>query len=68
MAYYDGYRNERIPDNMIQAQRDYFGAHTYELLVDPGKFVHFDRTGTGDNVSTSSHNIWDQIPDEIFTQ
>ena len=49
-------RSARLPANLIQAQRDYFGAHTYELLSDPGKFVHTNWTGHGGNVSASSYN------------
>ena len=40
LAYYDGYRRERLPGNLIQAQRDYFGAHTYERNEQPGTFIH----------------------------
>jgi 6-phosphogluconate dehydrogenase len=40
LAYYDSYRRERLPGNLIQAQRDYIGAHTYERLNAPGKFIH----------------------------
>ena len=40
LSYYDSYRRERLPGNLIQAQRDYFGAHTYERTEAPGKFVH----------------------------
>jgi 6-phosphogluconate dehydrogenase len=40
LAYYDSYRRERLPGNLIQAQRDFFGAHTYERNDAPGKFVH----------------------------
>ena len=40
LAYYDSYRRERMPGNLIQAQRDYFGAHTYERTDAPGKFIH----------------------------
>ncbi len=40
LAYYDSYRRERLPGNLIQAQRDYFGAHTYERLEAPGTFIH----------------------------
>ena len=57
LAFYDEHRNERIPDNLIQAQRDYSDVHTYELLIDPGKFVHIDWTETGGNVSSPSHNV-----------
>jgi len=56
LAFYDGYRSARLPANLIQAQRDYFGAHTYETLTEPGKFVHTNWTGTGGNVSASSYN------------
>src|SRR3954470_8365358 len=38
LAYYDGYRRERLPANLLQAQRDYFGAHTYERVDKPGTF------------------------------
>ena len=56
LAFYDGYRSERLPANLIQAQRDYFGAHTYERLGSPGKFVHTNWTGTGGNVSASTYD------------
>lgn len=49
-------RSARVPANLIQAQRDYFGAHTYELLGEPGKFIHTNWTGHGGNVSSSSYN------------
>lgn len=55
LAFYDGYRSERLPANLLQAQRDYFGAHTYELLGAEGKFVHTNWTGTGGNVSASTY-------------
>lgn len=43
IAYYDGYRTERLPQNLLQAQRDYFGAHTYERIDQPrGSFFHID--------------------------
>ena len=43
LAYYDGYRAARLPANLLQAQRDYFGAHTYERVDQPrGKFFHLD--------------------------
>jgi len=38
LAYYDSYRSERLPANLLQAQRDYFGAHTYERVDKPGSF------------------------------
>jgi 6-phosphogluconate dehydrogenase len=40
IAYYDSYRSERLPANLIQAQRDFFGAHTYERIDQPGKMIH----------------------------
>ncbi len=49
-------RSARLPANLIQAQRDYFGAHTYELLANPGKFVHTNWTGLGGNVSASTYD------------
>nr|CAD7457126.1 unnamed protein product [Timema tahoe] len=55
LAFYDGYRSEQLPANLIQAQRDYFGAHTYELLNSPGKYVHTNWTGHGGNVSASTY-------------
>ena len=56
LAFYDGYRSEKLPANLIQAQRDYFGAHTYELLAKPGEFVHTNWTGKGGNISASTYN------------
>lgn len=56
LAFFDGYRLETLPANLIQAQRDYFGAHTYELLSNPGTFIHTNWTGRGGNVSSSSYN------------
>ena len=56
LAYFDGYRSGRLPANLLQAQRDYFGAHTYELLGQEGKFVHTNWTGKGGNISASSYN------------
>lgn len=41
---------------VFQAQRDYFGAHTYELLAKPGQFIHTNWTGHGGSVSSSSYN------------
>ena len=49
-------RSERVPANLIQAQRDYFGAHTYELLTKPGTFTHTNWTGHGGNVSASTYS------------
>lgn len=56
LAFYDGIRSNVLPANMIQAQRDYFGAHTYERLDNPGKFVHTNWTGHGGNVSSTTYN------------
>ncbi|XP_039279176.1 6-phosphogluconate dehydrogenase, decarboxylating [Nilaparvata lugens] len=56
LAFYDGYRRKRLPANLLQAQRDYFGAHTYELLTAPGKFIHTNWTGHGGNVSASTYD------------
>lgn len=56
LAFYDGYRSGVLPANMLQAQRDFFGAHTYELLSKPGEFVHTNWTGHGGNVSASTYN------------
>ncbi|XP_077459027.1 6-phosphogluconate dehydrogenase, decarboxylating [Stigmatopora argus] len=56
LSFYDGYRHQMLPANLLQAQRDYFGAHTYELLTQPGRFIHTNWTGHGGNVSSSSYN------------
>ncbi len=58
LSFYDGYRSERLPANLLQAQRDYFGAHTYERLDKPrGEFFHTNWTGKGmDNVSAGTYN------------
>ena len=56
LAYYDGYRTERLPANLLQAQRDYFGAHTYERLDKPrGEFFHTNWTGRGGTTSASTY-------------
>ncbi|GAV00618.1 hypothetical protein RvY_11443 [Ramazzottius varieornatus] len=57
LSFYDGFRHERLPANLIQAQRDFFGAHTYELLSAPGQVVHTNWTGRGGNVSASSYKV-----------
>jgi 6-phosphogluconate dehydrogenase len=58
LAFFDGYRSEQVPANMIQAQRDYFGAHTYERLDKPtGEFFHTNWTGTGGDVSASTYDV-----------
>ncbi|EDV91800.1 6-phosphogluconate dehydrogenase, decarboxylating [Drosophila grimshawi] len=55
LSFYDGYRTAKLPANLLQAQRDYFGAHTYELLGKEGQFHHTNWTGTGGNVSASTY-------------
>lgn len=58
LAYYDGYRSERLPANLLQAQRDYFGAHTYERIDKPhGEFFHTNWTGRGGTTSSSTYVI-----------
>ena len=57
LAYYDGYRTARLPANLLQAQRDYFGAHTYERTDKPaGQFFHTNWTGRGGTTSSSTYN------------
>jgi 6-phosphogluconate dehydrogenase len=56
LAYYDGYRAARLPANLLQAQRDYFGAHTYERLDKPrGEFFHTNWTGRGGDTAASTY-------------
>lgn len=56
LAFYDGYRRKRLPANLLQAQRDYFGAHTYEKIDQPrGEFFHTNWTGSGGNVTSSTY-------------
>ncbi len=56
LAYYDGYRSERLPANLLQAQRDYFGAHTYERVDKPrGEFYHTNWTGNGGATTASTY-------------
>jgi 6-phosphogluconate dehydrogenase len=58
LAYYDGYRTERLPANLLQAQRDYFGAHTYERTDKPrGEFFHTDWTGHGGKTASSTYTV-----------
>jgi len=57
LAFYDGYRRERLPANLLQAQRDYFGAHTYERIDKPrGEFFHTNWTGEGGNVTSTTYD------------
>ncbi|MBK8974881.1 MAG: decarboxylating NADP(+)-dependent phosphogluconate dehydrogenase [Planctomycetes bacterium] len=58
LAYFDGYRCERLPANLLQAQRDYFGAHTYERLDSPrGEFFHTNWTGRGGDTASSAYVV-----------
>jgi len=58
LGYYDGYRCEKLPANLLQAQRDYFGAHTYERLDKPrGEFFHTNWTGRGGTTASSTYNV-----------
>lgn len=58
LAFYDGYRQERLPANLIQAQRDYFGAHTYERIDRPrGEFFHTNWSGSGGSVTSTSYQV-----------
>ena len=58
LMVYDGYRCERLPANLTQAQRDYFGAHTYERVAKArGEFFHTNWTGRGGPTSSSTYNV-----------
>ncbi|MBN1763712.1 MAG: decarboxylating NADP(+)-dependent phosphogluconate dehydrogenase [Sedimentisphaerales bacterium] len=58
LAFYDGYRHERLPANLLQAQRDYFGAHTYERIDKPrGEFFHTNWTGRGGDTASSTYTV-----------
>ena len=58
LAYFDAYRSERLPANLLQAQRDYFGAHTYERLdKNRGEFFHTNWTGHGGTTSASTYTV-----------
>jgi 6-phosphogluconate dehydrogenase len=58
LAYFDGYRCEKLPANLLQAQRDYFGAHTYERTDKPrGEFFHTNWTGRGGTTASSTYNV-----------
>jgi 6-phosphogluconate dehydrogenase len=57
LAFFDGYRSAQLPANLLQAQRDYFGAHTYERVDRPrGEFFHTDWIGSGGGVTSKSYN------------
>lgn len=58
LCYYDGFRSEKLPANLLQAQRDYFGAHTYERIDKPrGEFFHTNWTGHGGSTSASTYTV-----------
>ena len=58
LAYFDGYRSDRLPANLLQAQRDYFGAHTYERTDKPrGEFFHTNWTGRGGDTASTTYNV-----------
>jgi 6-phosphogluconate dehydrogenase len=58
LAFYDGYRSDRLPANLLQAQRDYFGAHTYERVDKPrGEFFHTNWTGKGGSTAASTYTV-----------
>jgi 6-phosphogluconate dehydrogenase len=57
LAFFDGYRTERLPANLLQAQRDFFGAHTYERVDKPrGEFFHTNWTGRGGTTASTTYN------------
>ena len=56
LSYFDGYRSDRLPANLLQAQRDYFGAHSYERVDrERGEYFHTDWTGHGGKVSSTTY-------------
>jgi 6-phosphogluconate dehydrogenase len=58
LAFYDGFRSARLPANLLQAQRDYFGAHTYERVDRPrGEFFHTNWTGRGGEIAAGGYNV-----------
>ena len=58
LAYFDGYRSDRLPANLLQAQRDYFGAHTYERVDKPrGEFFHTNWTGRGGTTTARTYTV-----------
>ena len=58
LTYFDGFRSERLPANLLQAQRDYFGAHTYERIDRPrGEYFHTNWTGRGGDISASTYIV-----------
>ncbi|MFA5656766.1 MAG: NADP-dependent phosphogluconate dehydrogenase, partial [Dysgonamonadaceae bacterium] len=58
LCYFDGFRSERLPANLLQAQRDYFGAHTYERVDKPrGEFFHTNWTGRGGDTASTTYEV-----------
>jgi len=58
LSYFDGYTTDRLPANLLQAQRDFFGAHTYERIDQArGKFFHTNWTGRGGQTSSTTYNV-----------
>ena len=58
LAYFDGYKSANLPANLLQAQRDYFGAHTYERVDAPrGEFHHTNWTGRGGKTHSTNYNV-----------
>lgn len=58
LAYFDSYRSEKLPANLLQAQRDYFGAHTYERTDKPrGEYFHCNWTGYGGNTAATTYTV-----------
>jgi 6-phosphogluconate dehydrogenase len=58
LAFFDGFRSARLPANLLQAQRDYFGAHTYERVDRPrGEFFHTNWTGSGGRTASSTYSV-----------
>jgi 6-phosphogluconate dehydrogenase len=58
LSYFDGYRSDRLPANLLQAQRDYFGAHTYERVDKPrGEFFHTNWTGHGGTTTARAYTV-----------
>ncbi len=58
LTYFDGFRSERLPANLLQAQRDFFGAHTYERIDTPrGQFFHTNWTGRGGDTASTTYDV-----------
>jgi 6-phosphogluconate dehydrogenase len=58
LSWFDSYRSERLPANLLQAQRDYFGAHTYERVdKERGEFFHTNWTGRGGDTASTTYSI-----------